>query len=317
MGPDLPDAHLGEPRVAEVDGLPVHYLDHGGSGPVLVLVHGLGGSSLDWSLVAPALAARARVVAVDLAGFGSTPSRGRPTSVQANAALLAGFVSRVFAGPAILMGNSMGGMVAMIAAATHADRVAGLVLVDPALPAWPDVMDPLVGSMFLAYAAPGVGEALLGQWSDLLGPEGLVDQTLLLCFADPARIPRALRDALVEQERRRWRRRERHIADFLAASRSITALLTDIARWRGILTAVGAPVLVLHGDRDRLVPVESARALAGLRPDWSVRVLEGVGHTPMIEVPLDVTAEVGAWLDGRGRAAVQGAAHDEALRPLT
>src|SRR5207244_1345774 len=99
------------------EGIPVHSIDHGGSGPILVLVHGLGGAAINWMTAGPILAERARVVAVDLAGFGRTPSLGRPTTVEANAELLVGFVSRVFAGPVILVGNSMGGMVSMIAAA--------------------------------------------------------------------------------------------------------------------------------------------------------------------------------------------------------
>src|SRR5262245_36769441 len=65
-------------RVADVGG-PVHFIDFGGSGPPMVLVHGLGGSAVNWLAVGPALAQRARVVALDLPGFGRTPPAGRST----------------------------------------------------------------------------------------------------------------------------------------------------------------------------------------------------------------------------------------------
>jgi pimeloyl-ACP methyl ester carboxylesterase len=77
-----------EDRTIDVDGIPVHYVDHGGSGPILVLVHGLGGAAINWMAAGPILSERARVVALDLAGFGRTPTLGRPATVEANAELL-------------------------------------------------------------------------------------------------------------------------------------------------------------------------------------------------------------------------------------
>ena len=76
-----------EHHTVDVEGVPVHYIDHGGSGPILVLVHGLGGAAINWMSSAPLLAVRTRVVALDLAGFGRTPALGRATTVEANAEL--------------------------------------------------------------------------------------------------------------------------------------------------------------------------------------------------------------------------------------
>ena len=81
-------------QIIDVDG-PVHYVDHGGDGPPMVLVHGLGGSHLNWIAAAPGLAERHRVYAVDLAGFGLTPLIGRRAAVQANRRLLDGFLEQV------------------------------------------------------------------------------------------------------------------------------------------------------------------------------------------------------------------------------
>src|SRR5437016_6238042 len=120
-------------RTIDLDG-PVHYADFGGTGPTLVLVHGLGGSHVNWLAVAPVLARRARVLAVDLAGFGRPPLGERSADVHANRVLLDRFLDAVAAGPAVLVGNSMGELVAMMEAALAPERVAGLVLVAPAQP---------------------------------------------------------------------------------------------------------------------------------------------------------------------------------------
>src|SRR5262249_21293463 len=90
-------------------GGPGHYLDYGGPppGPVIVAVHGLGGSALNWLAIAPLLTGRYRLLAPDLAGHGLTQSRGRGTDVVANQRLLHRFMDAVPGSPVILMGNSM------------------------------------------------------------------------------------------------------------------------------------------------------------------------------------------------------------------
>ena len=86
-------------RVVEL-GVPVHYVDYGGSGPAMVLIHGLGGAHVNWMSVGQKLARHARVVAIDLPGFGRTPTEGDSASVHTNRALLTRFVERVIGGPA-------------------------------------------------------------------------------------------------------------------------------------------------------------------------------------------------------------------------
>ena len=113
---------------------PVH-LAEWGEGPVrIVLVHGLGGSHLNWMRVAPALARYGRVLAPDLAGFGLSPVAGRRASVPAQRALLHRLIRQTCDQPVLLAGNSMGGMIALAEAALHPECVAGLVLVDAVLP---------------------------------------------------------------------------------------------------------------------------------------------------------------------------------------
>src|SRR3989442_8461003 len=147
-------------RTIDLDG-PVHYADFGGTGPTLVLVHGLGGSHVNWMAVAPALARDARVLAVDLAGFGRTPLGERSADVHANRILLDRFLEGVAAGPAVLVGNSMGGLVAMMEAALAPERAAGPRLGPPSQPG--AAPGPLEGraAALSPYALPVLGGVAL------------------------------------------------------------------------------------------------------------------------------------------------------------
>src|SRR4051794_4540319 len=175
-------------RSATVDlGGPVHYVDYGGNpdGPAVVLVHGLGGSHLNWDLLAPLLTGQARVFAVDLPGFGRSEPGGRKASVPANVAVLGRFLDEVVQEPVVLVGNSMGGMVSIFAAGERPRSVTGLVLLDPAIPGPRRALDPLVALMFAVYAVPLLGERSLRRnpTRKTAGTPGR--ETPQLCGGDP------------------------------------------------------------------------------------------------------------------------------------
>lgn len=294
---DLASAWGGTGHVTDLGG-PVHWVDFGGpddEGPPLVLVHGLGGSHLNWVLVAPAFTDRHHVYALDQAGFGLTPGAGRDTSVQANATLVARFLREVVGRPAVLVGNSMGGMVSSLVAADHPDLVAGLVLIDPSIPVPRKVPDPRVAMTFALYATPVVGERYMALMTartpDRKRVQGVVD----LCFADPSRADAAVIDAgvVLAAYRRQIPGQERA---FLGAARSLMRMLGYPPRYRAVLAGITAPVLLLHGEADRLVDIAAARVVAADHPHWETEFYPGVGHTPQLEVPDLVIARIGRWL---------------------
>ncbi len=295
---------------ADIDG-PVHYLDFGGPAraPMIVCVHGLGGSAVNWSALAPLLTDRYRVLAPDLAGHGLTTSGGRGTDVTANRGLLEGFIRSMSARPVILMGNSMGGMISLLEATYSPGLVAGLVLVDPALPFVPARPDLLVAAMFALGGMPVIGRAMLGGGRSL-PPDAAVARMLALCCADPSRVDPAVREQHAEVARRRAEFTDtgRDMAD---ATRSVIAMAGlghgGLGYRQGIRT-VECPVLLLHGERDRLVPVSVARVTARANPSWSLVVLPGAGHVPQLEVPQECAAAITDWLSSAGRAAVESAA---------
>ncbi len=290
-------------------GGPVHYADFGGppDGPRVVLVHGLGGSHLNWCLLGPLLAGHARVLAVDLPGFGLTNPYGRSTTVSADARLVDRFVREVAGGPAVLIGNSMGGMVSILAAAAHPDSVSGLVLIDPALPLVAGVRpDLLIAVTFLMYAVPGVGERYLARRRATVAAPEMVRQVIELCCADSAAVPDDLVAASVEMVRRRAAVPGLEAA-FLAAARSLLMVAGRRQRYWATMRAIRCPVLLIQGELDRLVSARAARAAAARNPNWSFTEFRGVGHVPQLEVPDGVASVVLNWLSRTGADATRAA----------
>ncbi len=281
-------------RIADLEG-PVHYLDFGGSGEPLLMVHGLGGNALNWMAVGPRVAESYRALAIDLAGFGQTPLFDRSAAVGANAALVHEFIERVIGQPAVLMGNSMGGHITILEAAAHPQSVKAAILVDPAIPGvHVRRPEPAMLGVMAALSIPGLAQNLLGRRARALGPEGLVRQALALVCADPSRVDPAVVEAHVRLTREREHLGPQNDRAFLQASRSIGLRMADPRFWSRV-AQVRAPTLLVHGGLDRLIPVAAAKELARRRPDWRLEVLDGVGHVPMMEAPERFMDTVDAW----------------------
>ncbi|MDP9117807.1 MAG: alpha/beta fold hydrolase [Actinomycetota bacterium] len=294
----------GTGHLADIDG-PVHWVRFDapsapGDGELatrlpVVLVHGLGGSHLNWVRIAPRLAADRRVYALDLAGFGLTTAGHRSTSVHANAELVDRFIRTVVGGPAILIGNSMGGMISLLVADSHPESVAGLVLIDPSVPVPRQLPDLQVASQFFLYAVPFFGERYLAASRNKMSDRQLVQRVINLCFADPSRASQELlaaSTALVAQRRAM----PAQDAAFLQAARSLMRVIARPKQFTALMRRVGSPVLFIHGDRDRLVPVAAAQLALADNPGWQGVVLPGVGHTPQLESPELVLKHLEPWL---------------------
>ncbi len=288
-------------RIVDLEG-PVHYADFGGSGPPIVLVHGLGGSHLNWLPVAPRLAEHGRVLAIDLAGHGRTPSRGRSARVGSNRRLLGRFLEAVAREPAVLMGNSMGGYLSIAEAAAEPEKVRSLVLVAPAVPmARGSPFDRHVFALFAGFALPILGGAIL-RGHRRRGPERAVRDILALCCVEPSRVAREVVDAHVALAHERAGYGRVIVRDFLAAQRSLMARLVRRRRFYAMLARIPARGLIVQGDCDRLVRLGAARALAAARPDWRLEVLAGIGHVPQLECPARFLDVVEPWLEAVARA---------------
>jgi pimeloyl-ACP methyl ester carboxylesterase len=283
MQPQLAQPWGGASHLSDIAG-PVHWVDFGGPAgvPPIVMVHGLGGSHLNWVRAARPLAERNRVIAIDLPGFGFSPAAGRRTNIEANRKVLDRFINETLGCPVILMGNSMGGAITIVESAASPQAVAAVVLVDPALPRPAEVPDRQVAAQFLMYALPGVGEAFMDISRRSRTDRELVERIVNLCFADPRRSSPEVMDAA-----------------FLQAARSVLRAGLRPRQFKNTMRSLVQPVLLIHGDRDRLVPVAAARIAAAANPKWDTEILHDVGHTPQLEDPDAVIRAVSRWLDRR------------------
>jgi pimeloyl-ACP methyl ester carboxylesterase len=255
------------------------------------MVHGLGGAATNWTDVMDLLRDLLRPVAPDLPGFGfSPPPAGDDYSLRGHARAVTELVEQVGGGrPVHLMGNSLGGTVTTVVAATRPELVRTLTLVSPALP----VLRPRLSNVHLpALAVPWAGQQLakrLGRYP----VEQRVRATIALCWADPSRVPpERFEDAMTEADRRA---RLEHDGD--AMIRSLRSLMSAYLRpdrwplWR-LAARVQAPTLLVYGLKDRLVDPRTASRAARTFPDNRVLLLPDSGHVSQMEHPGAVAAAI-------------------------
>jgi pimeloyl-ACP methyl ester carboxylesterase len=264
----------------------------------LLLVHGLGANTVSWLPVGQALADRRNgpVLALDLAGFGYTRSVGTNATVKRNAALVIAALEEY--GPSVVVGNSMGGAISIKVSALRPDLVDGVILVNPALrpvfgsPQWRQawLLSPMV--------FPRVGARIIASRARQLGAVGMVDGTLQLVLEDPTALEPSIRDefVVIATDRGEYPEAARAYAD--AASSMFWYLVRNLDRDLAI-TLRTHPVLMVFGDRDRLVHLSSAEALCGRHPGLDVSILQGIGHAPQLEAPQLFVDVVDEWLRDR------------------
>jgi pimeloyl-ACP methyl ester carboxylesterase len=275
-------------RTREPDAEHLHVVSTGTGRPPLVLVHGFGASGRFWRHWLPELERRHRVHNVDLMGFGAAaaPPRG-DYSPEAQAARVAGLLDRLDPeGPAVLVGHSLGGGIATLAAIARAGAVgrgapaerapqttrvplAGLVIVSGAVypQPFPRYMSlarlRLVGEIFLLATPPRAAM----RW----GLRGIVH--------DPACVDREM----VESHRTPFRSVGRRWAA-LRGARQIEPERGAADMVDG-LRELNVPALLIWGEEDPVVPLEYARRLASDLPRATLVTLPGVGHLPPEEAP--------------------------------
>jgi pimeloyl-ACP methyl ester carboxylesterase len=288
-GPDIPyadlEARYGRPDSAYADlpgGVRVHYRVVGDPAkPAVVLLHGYGDAFTAWDGWIPVLAEHYRVYALDLPGHGLTRApEGYALSSTGFVDVLEAFAEKAGLAHFALAGNSMGGGVAWNFAVLHGERLSALVLVDAA--GWPTAAPK---ELPLAFR---ILQYRLGRWFLAhIDNHPLIEAGLKQDVHDPAVITPAFVD--------RWAALQRapgHRAILMsAAPASFASASTET------LGTLRVPTLVLHGETDTLIPIESGRKFAAAIPGARLIAYPNVGHLPQVEIPEQSAKDVAAFLE--------------------
>jgi pimeloyl-ACP methyl ester carboxylesterase len=258
-----------DPSIANrlINDLRLRYLDYG-SGPALVLLHGMAASWQWWLENLPALAQHHRVIAVDLPGFGQSEPLPAPAEMATHARAVLDLLAQLDIESATVSGHSMGGLVALEVFIADPRRVRNLILVDSGGVPMPErrlavvlvvlrICAAILRRRFIRRALatkPWVRRlALRAAFRDprAMSPE-LAAETMPL-FGGPGFV-----DAVA------------------AAGRAVHATVPE---------AITCPVLLVWGERDAIAPPWCAQEMHDRLPDSELVVFAGAGHTPMIEFP--------------------------------
>jgi pimeloyl-ACP methyl ester carboxylesterase len=257
-------------------------------------VHGLAGSSRNWTDLIDLLRPRLACAALDLPGFGDSPPRpDRRYSIAALAQTVEALIEKQ-ANKVHLIASSLGGAVAVKLAATRPDLIKTLTLISPALP---DPRPHLDQVHFAVISLPGVGPRLLRKY-DALPPRNRVADVITTCFADPAGFPQA-RFATEVAELARRDTLDHAAAALIGTIRTLTGDFFRRGRhtaWRDA-ARITAPTLVIYGSNDRVVDPRLAGRAARAFANSKIVVLPRTGHLAHMEHPAQVAAEITALLD--------------------
>ncbi|MSW95072.1 MAG: alpha/beta fold hydrolase [Actinobacteria bacterium] len=259
--------------------------------PALML-HGLGGSSLNWTDLMGNLLPHLSMWALDLPGFGmSPPPRDGNYTPLGHARAAVDFIEQQLEGkPVHLFGNSMGGAVALQVAARRPDLVRTLTLISPALP---DISPNKANITLPIMAIPGVGEAIVKKYN-MLAPAIRVRSTIQTCFANPTRVAeQRFEESVAEAE---LRKDFTYANDaFLQSLRGLLGSYFDSGRHRPwkLAELVQVQTLIIYGLKDPLVDPRTAHKSTKHFKNAQVMVLPDSAHVSQMEHP-DVVAD--AWM---------------------
>jgi pimeloyl-ACP methyl ester carboxylesterase len=263
-------------KYLELHGDRVAYRDVG-TGEVLVLLHGMAGSSDTWREVIPRLSQHHRVVAPDLLGHGQSDKPRADYSLGAFAVWLRDLLDELAVTRATIVGHSLGGGVAMQFVYQHPDYCQRLILISSG------GLGPDVGLVLRLLSAPG---------AELILP--VIAPQPVLSFGDKLRSWLSSQGIQSPRGAEIWRAYA-SLADaptrnaFLRTLRSVVDYRGQaVSALNRLNLTVELPVMAIWGDDDKIIPVEHARVAHAARANSRLEVLTGVGHWPQVERPADV-----------------------------
>ena len=285
-----------EEHSVDVEGITTRYFA-AGAGPPLLLLHGDAESAFDWSWTLPALARTRRVYAPDLPGFAGETAK--PVADYSPASLerfAASFLDTVGVGRAALVGNSLGGLVALRLALAEPARVGSLVLVAGS------GLGRAANLGLSSLVIPGYGDLSIAWAGTKAGAAQRARSRARLLFAHPGHAPGAW-----VSEQYRLARTPGFLAAQLVALRAVLDPFGQREVLLDELSRLTMPTLVMWGERDRILPVSQARAALARLPNGSLEIIPDCGHLPQVEWPDRFVQALDGFLETE-RPPVQGSA---------
>lgn len=254
--------------------------------PPLLLLHGTGAATHSWRDLAPLLARRFAVTAIDLPGHGFTT--GRPSgglALPAVARAVAELMAVLEISPALVVGHSAGAAVALRMVADTLVAPRGVVGLGAALLPFPGLAARLFPALAKLLFVNPFAPLLLSRIARVPGETGR-----FLARSTGSRID----DAGVDE-----------YARLFACSGHIAGAIGMMAEWdlaplKNALPTLTVPLLLLHGEADATVPPSSARDVAALVPGTQVALLPGLGHLAHEERPDEIATRILAFGDAIG-----------------
>jgi pimeloyl-ACP methyl ester carboxylesterase len=238
-----------------------------GEGPAILLLHGFGAAIDWWDDVAPALASHHRIIRIDLIGHGGTAAPKVGYAIPRQAHLATAVLDKLGVGHVTVVGHSMGGEVAVALAEIEPERVDRIILIDS-----PPTSDASFTIMTKLYLTPIIGELLSHFQSDEAIRRGLA-QGFARNFVVPEKFVADLRQLTYRAFR-------------TAHDESIAYRTAKPPYERLAAIKPTPPLLAIFGSIDAIVPPEHARFFERV-PGAKIAVIEGAGHSPMIEAPVE------------------------------
>ncbi|MCI4673545.1 alpha/beta fold hydrolase [Candidatus Mycolicibacterium alkanivorans] len=284
---------MGDLKYLDLHGDRVAYLDEG-HGEVILLLHGMAGSSQTWRSVLGPLSRKYRVIAPDLLGHGNSAKPRSDYSLGAFAVFLRDLLDELGVAQATIVGHSLGGGVAMQFTYQHPDYCQRLILMNSG------GLGPDVGWTLRLLSAPGAellmpiiapppvltaGE-LVRSWFGKLGiqsPRGTEIWNAYRSFADAS-------------TRQAFLRTLRSVVDY--RGQAVSAL-------NRLHLRTDMPTMAIWGEQDATIPVHHAYAVQKTRPDVRLEILPRVGHFPQVERPKEVVDLIDDFISSRAAADIE------------
>jgi pimeloyl-ACP methyl ester carboxylesterase len=247
------------PKQVEIFGQKIHYLEMG-SGPTVILLHGLGGDMSNWIFTLPALAKSYHVFVPDQIGFGQSDKPLIDYRVGTLVDFLDGFYKKLGITKATVVGNSLGGWTAAAFTLSHPDKVERLVLVDSA-----------------GYSLAKTGVQAPRDLLKLLNPSTIEMEKALMgtILANKAMVTDAFAEVAFAEHMRR--------GDAYTIDRFLDSILHNEDVVDGKLGAIKTPTLVVWGREDGLVPLSAGQMMGNEITGSQTVILDHCGHVPQIE----------------------------------